>query len=41
MLGPAASTAFCGAIATVSEFINLEAKSTIGAIGLLLGAARC
>jgi hypothetical protein len=34
ILGPAASTAFCGAIATVSEFINLEAKNTIGAIGL-------
>jgi hypothetical protein len=36
ILGPAASTAFCGAIATVSEFINLEAKSTIGAIVILL-----
>jgi hypothetical protein len=35
VLGPAASTAFCGAIAGVSEFINLEAKTTIGAI--LLG----
>jgi hypothetical protein len=34
VLGPAASTAFCGAIESVSEFINLEAKSTIGAIGL-------
>src|SRR5262245_14212139 len=34
ILGPAASTAFCGAIATVSQFINLEAKSTIGAIAL-------
>jgi hypothetical protein len=34
VLGPAASTAFCGAIAGASEFINLEAKSTIGAIGL-------
>ena len=32
VLGPAVATAFCGAIATVSEFINLEAKSTIGAI---------
>jgi hypothetical protein len=32
ILGPAASTAFCGAIEGVSEFINLEAKSTIGAI---------
>ncbi len=34
VLGPAASSAFCGAIEGVSEFINLEAKSTIGAIGL-------
>jgi ABC-type sugar transport system permease subunit len=34
ILGPAASTAFCGAIAGVSEFINLEAKDTLGAIGL-------
>jgi hypothetical protein len=36
ILGPATSTAFCGAIAGVSEFINLEAKSTLGAIGLAL-----
>jgi hypothetical protein len=34
ILGPAASTAFCGAIAGISEFINLEAKTTLGAIGL-------
>ena len=34
VLGPAASTAFCGAIEGISEFINLEAKTTIGAIGL-------
>ncbi len=34
VLGPAASTAFCGAIEGVSEFINLEAKNTLGAIGL-------
>jgi hypothetical protein len=34
ILGPAASTVFCGAIENVSEFINLEAKSTLGAIGL-------
>ncbi|HEY6655064.1 MAG TPA: hypothetical protein VI028_13130, partial [Solirubrobacterales bacterium] len=37
ILGPAASTAFCGAIAGVSEFINLEAKDTLGAIGLAVG----
>jgi hypothetical protein len=34
ILGPAPATAFCGAIAGVSEFINLEAKTTLGAIGL-------
>jgi hypothetical protein len=34
VLGPAASTAFCGAIATVSEFINLKAQTTVGAFGL-------
>ncbi len=34
ILGPAASTAFCGAIEGISEFINLEAKSMLGAIGL-------
>ena len=37
LLGPAASTAFCGVIENVSEFINLEAKTTLGAIGLGLG----
>jgi hypothetical protein len=37
VLGPVASTAFCGAIAAVSEFINLEAKNTLGAIGLAIG----
>jgi hypothetical protein len=36
VLGPVTSTAFCGAIAAVSEFINLEAKNTLGAIGLAL-----
>jgi hypothetical protein len=36
VLGPAASTAFCGVIENVSEFINLEAKSTLGAIGIAL-----
>jgi Vacuolar protein sorting-associated protein 62 len=37
VLGPVASTAFCGAIAGVSEFINLKAKNTLAAIGLALG----
>ena len=36
LLGPAASTAFCGAIAGASEFINLQAKNTWGAIGIAL-----
>jgi hypothetical protein len=36
LLGPAASTAFCGAMAEVSKFINLEAKNTLHAIGLAL-----
>jgi hypothetical protein len=36
VLGPAVSTAFCGAIAGASEFINLEAKSRLGAIALAL-----
>jgi hypothetical protein len=36
LLGPAASTAFCGAIAGVSELINLQAKNTWGAIGIAL-----
>jgi hypothetical protein len=34
ILGPAASSAFCGAIEGISGFINLEAKTTLGAIGL-------
>jgi hypothetical protein len=38
ILGPAASTAFCGVIENVSEFINLKAKTTWGAIGLALVA---
>jgi hypothetical protein len=37
VLGPAASTAFCGAITGISEFINLKSETTIGAIGLILG----
>jgi hypothetical protein len=35
LMGPAVSTAFCGAISGISKFINLEAKSTVGAIGLI------
>jgi hypothetical protein len=37
LLGPAPATAFCGAIAEVSKFINLEAKNTFHAILLALG----
>jgi hypothetical protein len=36
LLGPAPSTAFCGAIEQVSKFINLEAKSTLGALAIAL-----
>ena len=36
LLGPAPSTAFCGAIEGVSKFINLEAKNTLGAILIAL-----
>lgn len=36
LLGPAPSTAFCGAIEEVSKFINLQAKNTLGAIALAL-----
>ncbi|MBV9048969.1 MAG: hypothetical protein JOY58_11905 [Solirubrobacterales bacterium] len=35
---PSVATAFCGAVATVSAFINFQAKSTAGALGLA-GAA--
>jgi hypothetical protein len=37
ILGPAAATPFCWAMAEVSKFINLEARTTLGAIGLALG----
>jgi hypothetical protein len=36
ILGPAATKPFCGAMAEVSKFINLEAKNTLHAIGLAL-----
>jgi hypothetical protein len=38
VLGPAVSTAFCSAIAVSSEFINLQAKNPLGAIGIALAA---
>jgi hypothetical protein len=37
ILGPAPATAFCGAVAAASEFINLKAKTTIGALALAVG----
>jgi hypothetical protein len=37
LLGPAVSTAFCGAIEQVPKFMNLEAKNTFHAILLALG----
>jgi hypothetical protein len=38
VLGPAVSSAFCEAIAVSSEFINLQAKNPLGAIGIALAA---
>jgi|GEM_PF-250683 len=37
--GPQITGAFCGAVAQVSDFINLEAKSRVLAIGTLAGLA--
>lgn len=39
LLGPAASTVFCGAVATVSGYINLAARTRLGAI--LVALAIC
>lgn len=39
IVGPAVSGAFCGAVAEVSNVINLEARSRPAAIGTVLGAA--
>jgi hypothetical protein len=38
LLGPAVSSAFCEAIAVSSEFINLQAKDPLGAIGIAIAA---
>jgi hypothetical protein len=35
-IGPAVTNAFCGAVAAVSEFINLKAQTTVGAVGIAL-----
>ncbi len=37
VLGPAVTGAFCGAVATASIFVNLEAKSRLAAILAILG----
>jgi hypothetical protein len=37
--GPAVTGAFCGAVAAVSDVINLEARSRPAAIGTIVGAA--
>jgi hypothetical protein len=39
IVGPAVTGAFCGAVASVSDVINLEAKSRPAAIGTIVGAA--
>ncbi len=36
LMGPSVATEFCGAVATVSGFINLQARTTAGALGLAL-----
>ncbi|MBV9048848.1 MAG: hypothetical protein JOY58_11300, partial [Solirubrobacterales bacterium] len=38
VMGPSVATAFCGAVAAASAFINFQAKTTAGALGLA-GAA--
>ncbi len=37
VLGPAVTGGFCGAVATVSSFVNLKAQTSLGAILLILG----
>lgn len=37
VMGPSVASGFCGAVSTVSEFINLQAKTTAGALGLIVG----
>ncbi|MGA8746732.1 MAG: hypothetical protein WB507_12860 [Solirubrobacterales bacterium] len=39
VLGPAVTGAFCGAVATASHIVNLEAKSRPAAIAVVLGIA--
>jgi hypothetical protein len=34
LVGPSVSSAFCGVVSTVSEFLNLQARTTPGAIGV-------
>ncbi len=37
LMGPAVATAFCGAVTRVTEFLNLQSKSTLGAAAIGLG----
>ena len=37
VLGPAVTAGFCGAVATVSSFVNLEAQTRLGAIAVIVG----
>jgi hypothetical protein len=39
LLGPAVTNAFCGTVAAVSQFVNLEAKSRLGLFAMLLAIA--
>lgn len=37
LMGPTVSHTFCGAVATVSRYINLKAQTSIGALGIGIG----
>src|SRR5437763_1806580 len=39
-LGPQVTGAFCGTVAAISHLVTLEAKSTLAAIGVVLGQIR-
>ena len=39
--GPAVTAGFCGAVATVSSFVNLEAQTRLGAIAVIVGVRCC
>jgi hypothetical protein len=40
LVGPSVATAFCGAVAHVTGFVNLAAQTALGAIGIAIGLRR-